>query len=243
MECKKCGIDLSGKEYKKVASWPFCLECFQALFARAEEEKKTPDAAPEAGAAEKPQQCLICEKELEEGAVRELLGMILCRQCYENLIKKPEIPPRTETGEREQEMAEMEKPPVMQVRVDFSTPVQCYGCGRQIPFIGSKQFDGHPYCPDCYHCLQEIIARKPKPFPTEYAAHRAEAEEVPAGAGEQAVGLVCQACRRPVLPANLKTVEGFEICLACLATDPETALEIARARHRSTLERIRKELL
>jgi len=37
-------------------------------------------------------------------------------------------------------------------------------------------------------------------------------------------------------------VEGFEICLACLTTDQDTALEIARTRHRKVLEKIRKEL-
>jgi len=243
MECKKCGIDLSGKEYKNVASWFFCLECFQALFTKAEEEKKEPAGVPAPEVTGKPQLCLICEKELEEGMACELLGIILCRECYENLIKKPDISPRTEAAEGEQVIAGAEKPAVMQVRVDFSSPVQCYGCGRQIPYIGSKQFDGHPYCPDCYYRLPEIIAQKPKPFPKEFAAHPDEAEEVPAGTGEQAVGLTCQACQRPVLPANLKTVEGFEICLACLTTDPETALEIARARHRKTLEKIRRELI
>jgi hypothetical protein len=45
-----------------------------------------------------------------------------------------------------------------------------------------------------------------------------------------------------VLPDNLRTIEGFEICLACLTTDPDTALDIARTRHRKMLEKIKKEL-
>jgi len=242
MECKKCGIDLSGKEYKNVASWFFCLECFQAMFTKAEEEKKEPAGVPAPEVTGKPQLCLICEKELEEGMACELLGIILCRECYENLIKKPDISPRTEAAEGEQVIAGAEKPAVMQVRVDFSSPVQCSGCGRQIPAIGSKSFDGRPYCPDCYYKLPEIEARKPKPFPKAEPDRPGEGADASGGAAEQPVGLICSACQRRVLPANLKTIEGFEICLACLTTDPETALEIARLRHRKALERIRKEL-
>jgi len=40
MECKKCGRDLTGMEYKKVAEWPFCQECFQALMDKAGEKKE-----------------------------------------------------------------------------------------------------------------------------------------------------------------------------------------------------------
>jgi hypothetical protein len=39
-----------------------------------------------------------------------------------------------------------------------------------------------------------------------------------------------------------KEVEGFTICLACLATDSELALSIARARHRKRLQEIRSEI-
>jgi formylmethanofuran dehydrogenase subunit E len=113
--------------------------------------------------------------------------------------------------------------------VDFSTSVQCSGCGREIPAISSKQFNEQPYCPDCYYTLPEIVAQQPRPFPV-------------AVSGKQEDGLKCQACQRQVLPDNLRTVEGFEICLACLTTDPDTALDIARTRHRKMLEKIKKEL-
>jgi len=186
---------------------------------------------------------VLCEEEIEKGTGCKMLGMMLCRECYENLVKNPEIPPRTDSSENEQAADAWEKPAVMQVRVDFSSSVQCYGCGRQIPAVGSKQFDDHPYCPDCYYRLPEIIAQKPKPFqkPAD-AVHSDEARGTGAGAAEQGKGLVCQACQRQVLPTDIKTVEGFEICLACLTTDPDTALDIARIRHRRALEKMRKEL-
>ncbi|SEM09520.1 hypothetical protein SAMN04489760_10426 [Syntrophus gentianae] len=242
MECKKCGIDLSGREYKTVASWAFCLECFQALMDKAEERKKEPAEPQPTTATEEPLHCLLCEREVEPDTAHEMLGMMLCLECYENLIRKPEIPPRPEASGQEPDQDRSEKPAVMQVRVDFSSPVQCYGCGRQIPAIGSKSFDGHPYCPDCYYRLPEIEARKPKPFPKAEPDRSGESTAASMNAGEQPAGRICSACQRRVLPANLKTIEGFEICLACLTTDPETALEIARIRHRKALERIRKEL-
>jgi len=242
MECKKCGIDLSGKEYKNVAQWSFCLECFQTLMNRAGEKKDDLAEMPVSEATNERQRCLVCEKEIERSTGCEMLGMMFCRECYENLVKKPDIQPRRETGETEPVMNPSEKPAVMQVRVDLKSPVQCYGCGRKIPAIGSKQFDNHPYCPDCYYRLPEIKAPKPKPFQTMVATQPEEAEEAHACTEEHEGGLICQACQRQVLPADRKTVEGFEICLACLTTDQDTALEIARTRHRKVLEKIRKEL-
>jgi hypothetical protein len=242
MECKKCGIDLAGREYKTVAQWPFCLECFHALMEKAEAKKDEMVETPAPEATSEQQRCLVCEKEIEQGAGHEMLGLLFCRECYENLVTKPDIPPRAEIGDKEPGMGPLEKPAVAQVRVDLRSPVQCYGCGRQIPAIGSKQFDGNPYCPDCYYGLPEIKAQKPKPFQAAVPDQPAGAEKKHAGTGEHEAGLRCQACQREVLPVNLKTVEGFEICLACLTTDQDTALEIARTRHRKALEKIKKEL-
>lgn len=242
MECKKCGIDLSGKEYKNVAQWPFCLECFQALMNRAEEKKADLPEIPVPEMATEKDKCLICENEIEKGTGHEMLGMMFCRECYENLVRKPDIPPRTEIVDKEQGMDRSEKPAVAQVRMDFKSPVQCYGCGRQIPAIAGKQFNCHLYCPDCYYKLPEIKAQQPKPFSTAVSAQPIKAEETAAGTEEHEEGFICQACQRQVLSTDLKTVDGFEICLACLTTDQDTALEIARTRHRKALEKIKKEL-
>jgi formylmethanofuran dehydrogenase subunit E len=229
MECKKCGIDLTGREYRNVAQWPFCLECFQSLMEKAGEKKGETNKAPAPEPVRETKKCLVCEQEIEKGESREMLGFTFCLQCYENLVKSPDIPPRTVSYDEDAGIGPLEKQAVEQVIVDFSTSVQCSGCGREIPAISSKQFNEQPYCPDCYYTLPEIAAQQPKPFPV-------------AVSGKQEDGLKCQACRRQVLPDNLRTVEGFEICLACLTTDPDTALDIARTRHRKMLEKIKKEL-
>jgi hypothetical protein len=183
---------------------------------------------------------VICENEIEDGKSREMLGLVFCPTCYENLVMRPDITPRTESGDAEGEIVPPEKPAVAQVRVDFVKPAQCHGCGRQIPAVGVKEFDGKPYCPDCYYNLPEIKAQKPKPFPATASGQQGKAEKEQAPPEGQESGLRCQACQRPVLPTNLKTVEGFEICLACLATDANTALDIARTRHRRILEKMKK---
>lgn len=242
MECKKCGIDLTGKEYRNVAQWPFCLACFTALMEKAEEKKSERVTVPAPEPVREKQKCLICEREIEKGEEHEMLGLVFCLSCYENLVKRPDIPPRAVSDDEEEGISPREKQAVEQVLVDFSASVQCSGCGREIPSISSKQFNEQPYCPDCYYALPEIVAQKPRPFPVAVSGERRESEREEIPYGEQDAGLRCQTCRRQVLPANLRTVEGFEICLACLTTDPDAALDIARARHRRILEKIKKEL-
>jgi len=138
MECKKCGIDLSEREYKTVASWAFCLECFQALMNKAEERKKEPVEPEPPAATGEPLCCLVCEREIEPDAAHEMLGMMLCRECYENLIRKQEIPPRPEAGDQETEGDLSEKPAVMQVRVDLAAPFSVpAAAGRSPPSAAS----------------------------------------------------------------------------------------------------------
>ena len=186
MECKKCGKDLADEKYKKVADWPFCLECFQALMNDAEQKKeekveKPPEPPSPAPVPEvEKETCRVCSKELAEGEGRDMLGLLFCPDCYDVLVKSPVIQAPSEGEEEEEET----QPKVAQVRVDLKKPTQCHGCNRQIPLMGSKEFEGNPYCPDCYQALPEIQAQKPKPFPV-------------AGTGKEGeAGLRCQACNR-----------------------------------------------
>ena len=242
MECKKCGMDLSGKEYKTVAQWAFCPACFEALMQQTEAgpEAKCKEKTP--GPVPKKRICSVCERDLDMGEGRELLGLLFCSECYESLVSKPAAPSRPQTEDQDAGKGPMEKQAVEQVKRDFTRTVNCTGCGKRIPALGSKLFDDQPYCPDCYARLPQKEAPAMR-LDIRYAAGRqtpAEEEERAVPGDEGAV--TCQACRRPVLPQNLKTIEGFEICLACLNTDPDAALDIARARHRKILEQIREEL-
>jgi hypothetical protein len=193
--------------------------------------------------------CLVCEKEIEKNSVKKMFGLTLCSECHANLVKMPSIKPRPDNTESDNPLNPSDsfgKQAVAQVRVDLKSTVQCHSCGRQIPAMGSKQFDSHPYCPDCYFRLPEIKAREPKPLKSIIAEQPLELKDKDRNHIEVAEDnkemAVCQACQRRVSSVSLKTIEGFEICTACLSADKETALEIARTRHRKALEKMRQEL-
>lgn len=244
MKCKGCGKDIEGTQYKNVAQWAFCPECFETLMdKRGREGKAGTEKSPERSAeilktsGQKPR-CTICEKEIEKETGRKMLGLTFCTPCYEGLIKRPEMPPRAE----EPDIDINEKKRVPQVRVDVRSTVQCSWCGRQIPTLGSKEFDDKPYCPDCYKELPEVKAKEPKAFPFANNARQKDKGEPIGETDSKEFERLCQACLAKVTPDNVKNVEGFEICMPCLSTDPDTALTIARARHRKALEKIREEL-
>jgi len=146
MNCKGCGTDLTGKQHKMVAHWWFCLECFDALLSK---EPETPRDDPEKRAAvDMARRCGVCKVELPEGSGHEMLGLIFCSPCHEVLVKRPDPKPRPEPEEEEL------PPAVEQVPVDVRKTVECQGCGRTIPAIGSKDIEGEPYCPECYYTLE-----------------------------------------------------------------------------------------
>jgi hypothetical protein len=238
MECRRCGLDLSGKENKNVAQWTFCLDCFQVLMEQAE-EKNEPTANGQApDTAGKLSRCLVCENEIQAGGGREMLGLIFCRQCYEHLVRSSEKH-RPDFGAATPDN-HSETPAVVQVRVDFKSYVSCFGCGRRILAVAGKQFDNHSYCPDCYYCLAKIEAVDTRPLSSPPASISGNTAVMTLAGKEKEGNPSCQACQRPGLPVNLKIVEGFAICRACLDADRETALEIARVRYRKALERINK---
>lgn len=53
----------------------------------------------------------------------------------------------------------------------------------------------------------------------------------------------CEACERPLAgEQSWQLVHGHRLCLACIESDQQTALEIARARHRARLRALRRAL-
>ena len=47
MECKQCSKNLAGEEYKMVAEWPFCPDCFRKLMEKPTEKDRV-EAKPDA---------------------------------------------------------------------------------------------------------------------------------------------------------------------------------------------------
>ena len=221
MNCKKCGISLEGKDYRMVAQWPFCVQCFQNLMENTEKktDKRPKDNDTSFTQTETKQKCRVCGAEIESGMGRKMLGILFCDKCYEGLVKKPTVTPRLKSKESTIADDSLSKPGVDQVSVNLNELVQCHGCGRKIPALGSKKFNGEFFCPDCFRTLS--LSEEVKP--------------------EIESGQTCQACGRKVLSENLKIIKGFEICPACIATDQNAALEIARKKHKKVLEKIKKE--
>ncbi len=240
MNCKKCNADLTDKEYRKVAEWNFCLDCFNELISHSEKAGNVQQATAVPDINLKNRKCVVCEKELDNDEGRELLGSLFCEECYENLVKRP---PENQAAELEGALAEAdEKKGVVQVRVDFIAQTKCYQCGKTIRAIAAREYMGHLYCPDCYFNIPEI--KNPPPQALVDAVLQGESKQQTTETEKPADGnvCICQACQRRVLQEDIKIIEGFEICKACLAADPDTALEIARLRHRRRLEEIKKEL-
>lgn len=238
MNCKKCNVDLTDKEYRKVADWNFCLDCFHELISGSGKSGDAGQETPEPERNLKSRQCVVCGKELENNEGHELLGSLFCAECYDNLVKSP---PENQLAESEQSSAQAdEKKGVAQVRVDFIARAQCYQCGKTIRTIAAREYLGHLYCPDCYFNIPEIKNPPPQALVDAYLQGEPKQDMTDESADSDTCS--CLSCGRRVLRENVKIIEGFEICRACIAADAGTALEIARLRHRRRLEEIKKAL-
>ena len=255
MECRKCGNEISGDEYRMVAEWPFCLTCFERLLSKPAE----PPPAAEAAASEPPVEsavappgeadstatpetlrCLLCEKEITDGRCERLASWVFCPTCFGTLVSLPD-------EEDEPAAPRSKKSPL--VPPTYAAHKSCKGCGRRIPERAAKEIDGEPYCPDCYTAKARSVTVVPEIRATVnvtggVARPRASSSrsQDKGRAAPREAGKGCESYGRDVAEAALQTVEGFAICQACLSTDADMALHLARKRHHLYLERLKTEL-
>jgi hypothetical protein len=128
-----------------------------------------------------------------------------------------------------------------------------------IPEGGSKQVEEEPYCPDCYYGLPEEVRQAAEEAaaaemavedaePAEAVDEEAEPAEIireespPVELPDVEAPEGCESCGKEVPEDKLQTVEGFGICRACLSSDAELAVHLARARHQKRLQRLKEEL-
>jgi hypothetical protein len=239
MECQKCGKDLSEKEFKMVAEWPFCLECFQELMnklAKAGADTEVQDSAVEVGAETKKLRCQLCKREIEDDYYKKVGIWVFCPECHADLIVRPKSPKASQEGEDagdlDQEGAELPSPDQAPLQIKY---VNCRACGRRIPEKGSKDVNGVPYCPDCYFTL-------PKESPLAGQDKNIRKGKVPSRESDLKAAQGCESCGRQVPEDALQSVEGFVICQACLATDADLAVQLAQKRHQKRLKRLKEEL-
>ena len=127
--------------------------------------------------------------------------------------------------------------------------VTCAGCERPMPGPGSyRVLRGKPYCAAClpfYARLPPAADEQPAAAPMLSApassAATAASSSIPASSSPLARPGQCDCCRR-VLDDAAQQREGFELCSACLTSDAELALSVARARHRRARARLRSRL-
>lgn len=217
-----------------------------------------------AAAADAP--CFVCGGALDGPTLFELRGFVICDGCARGLIgdRTPtEEAPALEralaavTGDIEETLDGQIDDAIESATDDalaahaaprsvlpegsgrvVATPGSgtewCSRCGRAMPGPGSYQLvEGRPTCPACVVAHAQRTART--------ASGAAPSPEAGDACDCDARG-VCDACSRPIDPAVRET-QGFRLCAACLHSDPELALAIARSRHQRRLARAGRRLL
>lgn len=257
MKCRGCNTDLvDGDDYRMVADWPFCPSCFEKLMKGTDKPAENPpEISPEEIPAEQahdpaPVPCSVCKRPLglEEG---QKIGIwTFCPECYADLasfaemdtpeddgtVKKTVGGGNPDSGEKATDEAEGG---IAGFAVGLSTYVRCTNCGRRIPQGGSRPLEGGSLCPDCYYAV--AVKEEPRP-PSQAPAPIAPAPgEEPLDEPRDSEDR-CDCCDRPLRSGFHEAVEGFTLCRACLSTDSNLAVQIARERHRRLLDRIREGL-
>ena len=261
MQCKKCGKDVSGEEYRMVAEWPFCMECFHGLMEKPA-KKVEPEVEVEPPAEPEPEKegvsvevvfeqarkkCTLCEKEIEGDQYKKVGIWTFCPDCHLDMTPRQKPPPPPEP--EEEAVDEEEEAMKARFRIKYMHRVKCVGCGKMIPEGGSKQVEAEPYCPDCYYALPEEVRQAAEEAAAaamageeEETAEISQEEPAPVELTEVEAPPGCESCGKTVPEDKLKTVEGFAICQACLSSDAELAVHLARARHQKRLQRLKDEL-
>lgn len=256
MKCKDCGKDISGDEYRKVADWIFCPDCFGKLMDKSEKETET-EPAPQMESEdvekvsmdEKKLVCQVCNKELDSDGVKKVGIWHFCDKCHADLVfRSPEpVISKDKSGEGEddaqKEKAETDTQPLGRVSVRMRQSINCHSCGRQILAVASREVDGNPFCPDCFYALPESMDGDEKaeaPLPEKEDIKPAE-KRMPTPADSKPEAR-CESCDKTITQGDFNTVEGFVICRACLTTNQELAVQVAKKRHQQYLQKIENEI-
>jgi ribosomal protein L37AE/L43A len=189
---------------------------------------------------EKKPVCQVCNKELDNDQVKKVGIWKFCNKCHAELVfRSPEpVISKEIPGEDKDDATQ----PLGRVSVRMRQSVNCHACGRQILAVASKEVDGNPFCPDCFYALPEQMdgdekaeARQPEKEDIKLAQ-----KSVPARADSKPVKR-CESCRKKIAQGDFNTVEGFVICRACLTTNQELAVQVAKKRHQKYLQKIEHE--
>jgi hypothetical protein len=199
--------------------------------------------APLAGTPTADALCFLCGDPLEGQGFVELRGFAICARCSRSLVGEP---PADDGGsgdpsingrkfqagaddavalaDRAGDDADPAPRPAAAAPIwtPGSTTEWCCRCGRPMPGPGSYVLiDGRPHCAACAAARMRDGLRRGEP---------------PAVEG-------CDACDRALGAGPVVETEGFRLCAACLHSDRELAVVLARARHQRRLARASRRVL
>lgn len=163
MNCKGCGKKISGNDYKKVADWTFCIDCFDELMTRFEQKsepvKNAPNDLPAKDTPEKKVKsntCQICKIKIEKGEEKRLGIWTLCESCHRDMTFRlenktiSEVPDDTQNGtyqETDEETSEITE----SEGIKTNQTICCSCCGRRILAVAAKNDGDDSLCPDCFY--------------------------------------------------------------------------------------------
>jgi hypothetical protein len=195
--------------------------------------------------------CLVCNLELSQRSAVTFLGGALCPECNGEMVEElrrasssrpptgwsaPSSPSAQSSSlsNRAATRAHDETAAMAAALLDETESTRftpggetrwCAGCERPMPGPGSyRMLDGKSYCPACIPFYSAHRRR----FPPSRGEYRTNDE------AQRKVDSECDCCGRP-LPARAESIEGFMLCPACLGSDVELALCVAKLRHRRRL--------
>ncbi|HTV23319.1 MAG TPA: hypothetical protein VMG12_31740 [Polyangiaceae bacterium] len=200
--------------------------------------------------------CLVCDRDLSDAPAVVFLGGEICGPCSAEMAAEleagtpmPSSQPSTQPSLAPSPGANasagaLEPAPDRATAALPFTPgtatVSCAGCERPMPGPGSyRVLHGKPYCAACLPFFARLPPSAHESAPS--AEARVSPSSIPASSSPLARPGQCDCCRRALDGAAAQR-EGFELCSACLSSDPELALSVARARHRRALGRLRSKL-
>lgn len=258
MNCRACEKTLLEGEERRVAQWVFCEDCFQRLLRQPSVTPGTePTAAPPGAASDSESEvsrvatdgigevprCHLCEAPLTSGAAWEIGPWAFCDACRRSLTS----PTSKLSGRADEEPgsrgptsppseAEESTPKVVQTRVGLGRTALCARCGKRILERAGKVLEGELLCPDCYYSTPVPVVASSSSYSS--SNRRSDDGLLSEQAREPSMG-ACDSCGKSVPSDRLQLVSGFNLCSACVATDGDLALEIARGRHRRHLEALK----
>lgn len=175
MNCKGCNKNIYQDNYKKIADWIFCFDCFDSLMNRTgpkqqpaqqpefQSEPQTDESqgteSPDSELKTKNQSntCKICNIGIDKGKEKKLGIWTLCEACHNDLTFKPEkkMPPEpsdnTQADNHGDDARTLDQGPV-----NRNETIICHDCGRDILVIAAKEEDGNFLCPDCFYSKGDI---------------------------------------------------------------------------------------